>query len=98
MRELFQKPFGYKAKDREKINYNDKVIQYLENNPNIINNGFISEYLNSTYEEIIKKYMGGNYLLEDIKRLEKEGEDSDYINRYTFIAKKWIDFYKNGFI
>ena len=98
MRELFQKSFGYKAKDREKINYNAKVIQYLENNPNIINNGFISEYLNSTYEEIIKKYMGGNYLLEDIKRLEKEGEDSDYISRYTFIAKKWIDFYKNGFI
>ena len=94
MRELFQKSFGYKAKDREKINYNDKVIQYLENNPNIINDDFISQYLHSTYEVIIKKYMGGNYLLENIKRLEKEGEDSDYFNRYTFIQRNGLIFIK----
>ena len=95
MRELFQKTFGFKAKDREKIHYNIQVIKYLEKNHHINNDEYISKFLNSTYEEIIQKYMHGKYLLEDIERLKKEGENSDYINRYTFIAMHWIDFYKD---
>ena len=94
MRELFQKTFGFKAKDREKINYNIQVIKYLEKNPHINNDEYISKFLDSTYEEIIQKYMHGKYLLEDIERLKKEGENRDYINRYTFIAMHWIDFYR----
>ena len=96
MRELFQKTFGFKDKDREKTNYNIKVIKYLEENPDICLDDKISNFLNSTYEEIIKKYMLGKYLLEDIERLKKEGENSEYINRYTFIAMHWVEFYKNG--
>ena len=98
MRELFQKTFGFKAKDREKINHNKRVLKYLEDNPHINNNDKISNFLDSTYEEIIQKYMHGKYLLEDIERLKKQRENSDYINRYTFIAIHWIDFYKNGHI
>jgi len=96
MRELFQKTFGFKDKDREKANYNIKVIKYLEENPDICLDDKITNFLDSTYEEIIKKYMLGKYLLEDIERLKKEGENSEYINRYTFIAMHWIEFYKNG--
>ena len=95
MRELFQKTFGFKTKDREKINYNIQVIKYLEKNPHLNNDEYISKFLDSTYEEIIQKFMHGKYLLEDIERLKKEGENSDYINRYTYIAMHWIDFYKN---
>ena len=98
MRELFQKSFGFKAKDREKINYNKKVIEYLERNTTINNDNFISTFLDSTYEKIIQTYMEGKFLLEDIEKLEKEGENSDYINRYTFIANNWIKFYKQGYI
>ena len=98
MRELFQKIFGFKAKDREKVSYNTKVIKYLEENPHLNNDETISKFLDCTYEEIIQKYMHGKYLLEDIERLKKEGESCDYISRYTFIAIHWIDFYKNGYI
>lgn len=96
MRELFQKTFGFKAKDREKIEYNIKILKYIEDNPGIRNNNNIREFLDSTYKEIIMKYMGGNYLLEDIERLKQEGEEDDYINRYSFIALHWIEFYENG--
>ena len=96
MRELFQKTFGFKNKDREKANYNIKVIKYLEENPDICLDDKINNFLDSTYEEIINKYMHGNYLLEDIERLKKEGENSEYINRYTFIAIHWVEFYING--
>ena len=98
MKELFQKNFGFKAKDKEKINYNTKVLNYLEDHPNLINNEKISEFLDSTYEEIIQKYMQGKYLLDDIERLKNDGENENYINRYTFIAMHWVDFYKNGYI
>jgi hypothetical protein len=98
MRELFQKTFGFKAKDREKIEYNIKVLKYIEDNPDIKNNNKIDEFLDSTYKVIITKYLGGNYLLEDIERLKKEGEKDDYINRYTFIALHWVEFYENGSI
>ena len=98
MRELFKKTFGFKAKDREKIEYNIRILKYIEDNPDIKNNIQISEILDSTYKEIILKYMKGNYLLEDIERLKIEGEDEDYINRYTFIAMHWIEFYEKGSI
>ena len=97
MRELFQKTFGFKAKDREKINNNIKILNYLEDN-SYLNNDKIREFLDSSYKEIIRKYLGGNYLLEDIERLEKEGEKDEYINRYSFIALHWIEFYENGSI
>ena len=42
--------------------------------------------------------MEGKYLLDDIERLKSEGEEEDYINRYTFIALHWIEFYENGYI
>lgn len=98
MRELFQKTFGFKAKDKEKIDYNKKVIKYLEDNPNIDKDEILIKFLDSTYEEIIRKYISGKWILEDIERLKKDGEDLDYINRYYFIAINWIPFYKNGCI
>ena len=98
MRELFQKTFGFKAKDREKIDYNIKVLKYIEDNPSIKNSNKIMEFLDSTYKEIILKYMEGNYLLEDIERLKQEGEKEDYINRYTFISLHWVEFYEKGSI
>ena len=98
MRELFQKTFGFKAKDKEKIDVNKNVIKYLQNNPHIYKDENISSFLESTYDEIIQKYMHGKYLIEDIERLKNEVENADYINRYVFVAKNWIVFYKNGYI
>ena len=98
MRELFQKTFGTKKKDKEKTDYNIKVIKYLEKNPHINNDKNISQFLDSTYEEIIQKYMNNKYLMEEIERLKKEGQNNDYINRYVFIANHWTEFYKQGYI
>jgi len=95
MRELFKKTFGVKAKDREKIEYNRRTMKFIEETPEINNNSDISDFFDSKYSEIIRKYMGGKYLMEDIERLKQEGEKEDYINRYTYIALHWIEFYEN---
>ena len=98
MRELFKMNFGFKAKDREKIEYNIRILKYIEDNPDINNNPLVRDFLDCKYSQIIKKYMEGKYLLDDIERLKSEGEEEDYINRYTFIALHWIEFYENGYI
>ena len=98
MRELFQKTFGFKSKDKEKIDYNIRIMKYIEDNPDINNNEEVSDFLDSKYSEIIRKYLDGDYLQEDIDRLKDENEGEEYINRYNFIALHWIEFYENGHI
>jgi hypothetical protein len=95
IRELFKKSFGVKAKDREKNEFNKRIMKYIEETPEINNNIDISDFFDSKYSEIIRKYMGGKYLMEDIERLKQEGEKDDYINRYSYIALHWIEFYEN---
>ena len=98
MRELFQKTFGFKSKDKEKIDYNIRIMKYIEDNPDINNNSEVSDFLDSKYSEIIREYLDGDYLQEDIERLRDENEGEEYINRYNFIALHWIEFYENGHI
>ena len=98
MRELFQKTFGFKSKDKEKIDYNIRIMKYIEDNPDINNNSDVSDFLDSKYSEIIREYLDGDYLQEDIDRLRDENEGEEYINRYNFIALHWIEFYENGHI
>jgi len=98
MRELFQKTFGFKSKDKEKIDYNIRIMKYIEDNPDINNNSDVSDFLDSKYSEIIREYLDGDYLQEDIERLRDENEGEEYINRYNFIALHWIEFYENGHI
>ena len=98
MRELFQKTFGFKSKDKEKIEYNIRIMKYIEDNPDINNNSEVGDFLDSKYSEIIREYLDGDYLQEDIDRLKEENESEDYINRYNFIAMHWIEFYENGHI
>lgn len=95
MKNLFKETFQIKARDKEKekIQTNAKVINYLESNPKF--NQIISDFLNSTYEEIIRIYIGSKCFEEDIRRLYSEGESEEYIKKYKFIGDHWIEFYKN---
>ena len=84
MRELFQKTFGFKSKDKEKIDYNIRIMKYIEDNPDINNNSDVSDFLDSKYSEIIREYLDGDYLQEDIDRLRDENEGEEYINFLFF--------------
>ena len=96
MRTLFKMVFGNKTKDREKAKINQKVLDYLDSNDNIRINSGVDEFLDSTYEDIIKKYINGELFEEDINKLYEEREPQEYINKYKFIGKHWIEFYNNN--
>ena len=95
MRTLFKMFFGNKSKDKEKVKTNLKVLNYLDSNNKIRIESGVDVFLNSTYEDIIQKYITGKLFDDDIKRLYKEGETKEYIDKYKFIGKHWVEFYKN---
>ena len=96
MRTLFKMEFGSKAKDKEKIITNLKVIDYLDSNDKIRIQSGAEEFLNSTYEDIISNYINGKFFEEDANKLYEEGETKEYVDKYIFIGKHWIEFYNNN--
>jgi hypothetical protein len=95
MRTLFKMVFGNKTKDKEKMKTNLKVLNYLDSNDKIRIKSGLDIFLNSTYEDIIQKYINGKLFQKDVEKLYQEGESEEYINKYRFIGKHWIDFYEN---
>ena len=95
MRTLFKMIFGNKSKDKEKVKTNLKVLNYLDSNDKIRIESGVDVFLKSTYEDIIQKYINGKLFEDDIKKLCEEGESKEYIGKYKFIGKHWVEFYKN---
>jgi hypothetical protein len=95
MRTLFKMAFGNKTKDKEKMETNLQVLNYLDSNDSIRIKSGLDIFLNSTYEDIIQKYINGKIFQKDIEKLYEEGESEEYINKYRFLGKHWIDFYEN---
>ena len=95
MRNLFKMAFGNKTKDKEKMKTNLQVLNYLDSNDTIRIKSGLDIFLNSTYEDIIREYINGQVFQKDVEKLYQEGESEEYINKYRFIGKHWIDFYEN---
>ena len=96
MRTLFKMVFGNKTKDKEKVKTNVKVLNYLDSNDELRIKSGLDIFLKSTYRDIIQEYMNGNTFKKDIEKLYLEGESEEYINKYRFIGKHWIEFYHNN--
>ena len=96
MRNLLTKIFGTRAKDKEKLSINKKVLNYLDENPDIRIKSGIDNFLNSYYKDVIKEYVEGELFEEDIIKLRKEKESEDYIKKYIDIAKNLVEFYESN--
>ena len=96
MRKLFKMVFGNKTKDKEKVKTNVKVLNYLDSNDEIRIKSGLDIFLKSTYKDIIQEYINGKIFEKDIEKLYREGESEEYINKYRFIGKHWIEFYLNN--
>ena len=96
MRTIIKMYFGNKAKDREKVKTNIRVLNYLDSNDKIRIESGVDDFLNSTYEDIIEYYINGKLFEGDIKKLRQENEPKEYVDKYIFLGKNWIRFYKEG--
>lgn len=96
MRKLLTMIFGTRAKDKEKINVNKKVLYYLDDNPEIRIKSGVDKFLNSLYRDIINEYMEGKLFEEDLNKLKKEGKPEEYIGKYKYLGEHLVEFFENG--
>ena len=101
-KELFLSDFGnnlanyrHTTMDVPKHSKNIKVLQYLENNPDICQKSGFHIIQNLKYKELLEKYFLSAEFEESLSQLKKENEDEDYIQSYIYRAKNYVDFFSN---
>lgn len=78
-------------KNTEESNFgiNQVIIQKIksESNPELI------KIFNKTFQELYEEYVNSKEFMIEIERLKKEKKKSDeYINKYKYLAKQFIEF------
>ena len=96
MRQLLMMTFGTRAKDKEKVNINKKVLNYLDSNSEVRIKSGADKFLNSLYRDIINEYINGKLFEEDVDKLKKEKKSKEYIEKYIYVAKHLVEFFEKG--
>ena len=88
----FNRMFGKKS-DSNTYNKNMETIKYLEENRLIkekINFDFICQM---TYQDLFNEFLESKEFVEDINRLKRKNERTDYIKDYIIKAHNFIDYF-----
>ena len=103
-RELLQKDFlseideiKYKNKnvDYSKYKNNLRVLEYLDNNPEICNNSGFDIISQMKYRDLLNEYFKSDEFDKAIEKLREEKEEEDYINEYVNKAKSYVKFFSS---
>ena len=101
-RELLEKDFvsnidekTYKNKkvDLSKYNNNKKVLEYLDNNPQIYKGSGFDIIGNMKYRELFEQYFNSEEFDKALAKLKEENEDDDYIEEYKNKAQTYVQFF-----
>ena len=101
-RELLEKDFvseidesKYKNKnvDYSKYKNNLRVLEYLDNNPEICKNSGFDIISRMKYCDLLDEYFKSDEFDKAIYKLREEKEEEDYINEYINKAKNYVKFF-----
>ena len=81
--------------DYAKYYRNQKVLKYLEDNPEIAKRAGFDIIQNMKYKDLLKIYFSSAQFEKSIYKLKTENECSEYIIEYIYRAKTYISFYSN---
>ena len=79
--------------DNHKYLKNQKVLEYLENNPKISQNSGFDLIKKMKYKDILEKYFISKEFEDSVYRLIDEKETQEYIQLYIYRAKNYINYY-----
>jgi hypothetical protein len=101
IKDLFAQDFSEGENNNKEINSknnqeNISLIKYLEENEIISEKSNYKYYKNMKYYEVIYEYLNSIEFEEDIIKLEKEGENEEYIKLYIHLALKYVDYYSSS--
>ena len=93
--ELIQ--YRHTSRDYSKYLKNLKVLEYLDNNPEISKKSGFDLIKNLKLKDLLLKYFLSLEFEDSINKLKKENESEEYIQLYIVIAKNYINYYYNNF-
>ena len=79
--------------DNTKFLRNQKVLKYLEENPEISERAGFDIIQDMKYIDLLKLYFISTQFENSIQQLKNENESSDYIQEYIYRAKTYIRFF-----
>lgn len=85
---------NYKV-DNVKFLKNQKVLKYLEENPEILKRSGFDLVQNLKYKDLLKIYFISAQFEKSISQLKEENESKEYIQEYIYRAKTYIKFYSS---
>ena len=90
LQEIFEKKELYEENGLKNYYHNLKVIKSEQIQKNID----LKEILNKKYPELFKEYINSKeFKIDEINRLKKNKMQDDYIKRYIYLAKNFIEFF-----
>jgi hypothetical protein len=82
-----------KKVDNIKYLKNQKVLKYLEENPEISKRAGFDIVQNMKYKDLLKLYFNSAQFENSINQLKAENESNEYIEEYIYRAKTYLKFY-----
>lgn len=79
----------------EKFIKNLKVLEYLEQNPEISEKSGFNIIKNLKYKELLNNYFISTEFEQSLDQIKTEGESEDYLQSYIYRAKNYIKYYSN---
>lgn len=97
LKEMFSKNFyiNEKDKDLKKYYHNISVLEYLEQNPDIVEKSNYNIFQKMKYHQIFKEYLKSKEFEMEIANLKQEKENDKYIRKYIIKANNFLDFFLN---
>lgn len=84
---------------KKKELYHESELKYYYHNLDLVNSEQIQEnnelknILNKTYKKIFEEYLNSEeFNIDEINRLKKNRMDNEYIKKYKYLAKHFIEF------
>ena len=83
------------SKANPKYLRNQKVLKYLEENPDISERAGFNLIQDMKYKDLLKVYFNSAQFENSVNQLKTENESLDYIQDYIYRSKTYIRFYSN---
>ena len=91
--DIDEKTYKNKKVDLSKYNNNKKVLEYLDNNPQIYKESGFDIIGNMKYRELLEQYFNSEEFDKALAKLKEENEDDDYIEEYKNKAQTYVQFF-----
>lgn len=92
----FQEKYPNKDCDHNQFDKNKKILEYLENNPEISKISGFDKMKKMKYRDLLCAYFSSLEFEQSIEQLEEEKEVAEYIQEYIYLAKSYIEYFTSS--